>query len=317
MTGTVASFPRRPLVVALIRDREGQARIAEALRERADFVAVDTLDALEIALRRHAATVRVVIATPYDCHNAPVAPALSRLRSFAPAAPLIGYFRNGYSEEQEILAFARANMNGMAFRHVTDTRITLAAVISRSMHSSVAEEVMAVVRPHLQRDAERFVAYGVQHAYEQVGVEELASAFGRHRKTIAEYCAAADLPGPAALLTWCRFFVFGYHLDHGTASIEDLCETLDFPSPSALRTQLKRYTGRRPLELRSLGALRTILAAFLQPNAIGREARAVPIARPRPRALAARPRGRRHLGVEEVDGERSRHGGAEGGEAVG
>ena len=314
MTGSVVSLPRRPVIAALIRDREGQARIADALRDRGELVIVDTIAAFDAAIRANAAMVRVLIATPYDAQNAPVAPALARLRSVAPTAPLIGYFKNGYSEEHELLAFARAHMNGMAFRHVTDTRITLGAVIARSMHSSVAEEVMAIVRPHVGRRAERFVAYGVQHAYEQIGVEELASAFGRHRKTIGEWCGAAGLPGPAALLTWCRFFVFGYLLDHGAASVEDLALTLDFPSPSALRTQLKRYTGRRALELRAAGALDTIIAAFLDPNAIGREPRALAAAGAR--AHAPRARGGRQS-VGRGDAEAARHDGAEGGEAVG
>lgn len=263
-----------PCVVALIRDREGQARIAGALRDRAELVLTDGVAAFEAAVRANAACVRVLIATPTDVAGISVLPRLERVRALAPLALLIGYFRNGYSEEQEILAFARSQMNGMAFRHVTDTPVTLGAVIARSVHASVADEVLATLRPLLPPGAMRFVSYGVQHAYEQTTVEELASALGRHRKTISEQCVAAGLPVPSALLAWCRFFVFGYLLDHGTASIEDLVLTLDFPSPSALRTQLKRYTGQRALELRAAGALEAIVAAFLAPDAIGRERRA-------------------------------------------
>ena len=297
------------MIVALVRDREGQARIAEALRDRGELVIVDTIAAFEHAVLTRARVVRVLIATPYDANNQPLVPRLGRIRSLVPTASIIGYFRNGYSEEQEILAFARVQMNGMAFRHVTDTRLTLGAVISRSMHSSVAEEVMAVLRPHLSRDAERFVAYGVQHAYEQVSVEEIASAFGRHRKTISDYCIAAGLPAPAAMLTWCRFFVFGYLLDHGAATVEDLVLTLDFASPSALRTQLKRYTGRRALELRAAGALDSIVAAFLHPGAVGRERRAARV--PGPRRTPARA-----LPVRR-DAEALRQNAAQGGEAFG
>lgn len=261
-------------VVALIRDREGQARIADALRDRAELVVTTTVADFEAAVRAHVPDVRVLIATPTDAADVSVLPRLERVRSLVPAASLIGYFRNGYSEEQEILAFARSGMNGMAFRHVTDTRITLGAVLSRSMHATVAEEVLAVLRPRIGADAMRFVSYAVQHAYEQMTVEELASAFGRHRKTVTEQCIAAGLPAPSALLTWCRFFVLGYMLDHGSATVEDLVLALDFASPSAMRTQLKRYTGRRALELRAAGALPAIVEAFLDGGAIGRERRA-------------------------------------------
>ena len=307
MTGSVLTLPSRPVIVALVRDREGQARIADALRDRGEVVSVDSVADLEQAVRRHARAVRVIIATPYDVQNVAVAPRLARLRAFAPTASLIGYFRTGYSEEQEILAFARAQMSGMAFRHVTDTRLTLGAVISRSMHATVAEEVMEALRPRLGREAERFVAYGVLHAYEHVSVEELASAFGRHRKTITDHCIAAGLPAPAALLTWCRFFVLGYLLDNGEgeATIEDLALTLDFASPSALRTQLKRYTGRRALELRAAGALDAIAAAFFDARAFGRERRAPRLARTRhpgsPRlSIASDPES---LGDDDAEGD--------------
>lgn len=260
-------------MIALVRDREGQARISDALHGRAELVMTAAAAEFELAVREHAAKARILIATPTDAADMPVLPRLARIRSLVPAAALIGYFRNGYSEEQEILAFARAQMSGMAFRHVTDTRVTLGAVIARGMHATVAEEVMKVLRPRLSPVGARFVAYGLQHAYERATVQELASAFGRHRKTITSQCIAAGLPVPGALLTWCRFLVLGYLLDRGSSAVDELVLTLDFASSSALRTQLKRYTGRRPLELREAGALDSIIAAFLDPGAMGRVGR--------------------------------------------
>ncbi len=264
-------------MIALVRDREGQARIADALRGRAELVMTTLVADFDMAVRERAGRTSVLIATPADADGVSVLPRIERIRSLVPTASLIGYFRSGYAEEQEILAFARAQMNGMAFRHVTDTRVTLGAVLSRSMHATVAAEVMQVVRRHLTPAAVRFVEYGLQHAYEQATVEQLASAFGRHRKTITSQCIAAGLPVPVALLTWCRFFVLGYLLDRGSASVGELVLMLDFASPSAMRTQLKRYTGRRALQLRAAGALDAIIGEFLDPAAMGR-ARRTPLA---------------------------------------
>ncbi|HYD51625.1 MAG TPA: helix-turn-helix domain-containing protein [Gemmatimonadaceae bacterium] len=261
-----------PAAVLLVRSRTDRARLADALRGRARPVFVETVAELEHQVLRTVDPIVAVIAEPRDRDEVPTAPLLGRLRERRPGLSLVGYCGAGHEHSGDILDLASAGVHELMFRGLDESRHVLASVLARATHATAAESVLALVLPTVSENAAAYVSYCVHHAREDFDVEELASAFGLHRKTLIQRLREADLPTPSALIAWCRLFVVAHLLHAGGRAVDDIALALDFPSPGALRNLVKRYTGARPLELRARGGVRAVLAHFLSPDAFGRSA---------------------------------------------
>ena len=267
-----AGVPELPEAVLLVRNRTERARLSEALRGRARPRFVETVAELEQAVLRNVDPLAAVIAEPRDAEGVPSGPTLSRLRERRPGLSLVGYCGAGHEHSGAILELAAAGVHELMFKGMDESRHVLASVLARATHANAASSVLAVVMPRLSEAAQPYVSYCVHHAREDFDVEELASAFGLHRKTLIQRLREADLPTPSALIAWCRLFMVAHLLHTGDRAVDDIALALDFPSPGALRNLVKRYTGARPLELRARGGVRAVLEHFLSPDAFGRTA---------------------------------------------
>jgi AraC-like DNA-binding protein len=260
--------------ILLVRHRTDRARLTEALKGRARAVFVETVAELEHQVVRSVDPIAAVIIEARDRDDVPVAPTLERLRQRRPGLSLIGYCAAGHEFSSEILELASAGIHELMFKGLDESKNVLASVLARAKHATSAETVLAAVLPHVSESAIPYVSYCVHHARNDFDVEELAAAFGLHRKTLVQRLREADLPTPSALIAWCRLFVVAHLLHGGGRAVDDVAIALDFPSPGALRNLVKRYTGARPLELRARGGVRAVLSHFLSPNAFGRAPRA-------------------------------------------
>lgn len=272
--------PSLPVAVLLVRDRTDRAKLAEALRGRARPVFVDSAQDLEQRVSRSVDPIIAVIAEPRDADGVPSAPALARLHALRPGLSLVGYCDAGHEYSSDILELAIAGVHELMFRRLDESRHVLASVLARATHATAAEHVLAIVLPQLPAAAATYVGYCVHHAREDFDVEQLAAAFGLHRKTLGIRCREAGLPTPNALIAWCRLFVVAHLLAEGDRLVDDVALALDFPSPGALRNLVKRYTGGRPLDLRAGGGVRAVVACFLRPDAFGRDVQSAEEERP-------------------------------------
>ena len=269
---TDAGARELPTAVLLIRQRPDRARLADALRGRAQPVFVESVAELEHQVLRAVDPVVAVIVEPRDAEGIPTAPVLGRLRERRPELSLVGYCGAGHEHSGEILELASAGVHELMFRGLDESRHVLQSVLARATHATAAESVLAIVLPVVRDSAAPYVSYCVHHARDDFDVEELAAAFGLHRKTLIQRLREADLPTPSALIAWCRLFVVAHLLHAGGRAVDDIALALDFPSPGALRNLVKRYTGARPLELRARGGVRAVLSHFVSPDAFGRSA---------------------------------------------
>src|SRR4029079_12236459 len=89
--------------------------------------------------------------------------------------------------------------------------------------------------------------------------DDIAHALGIARRTLVSRLASAGLPGPAALITWSRLLVVAHLLEDPARSVDQVAAAVGFPSSTSLRVTCKRYTGVRPLDLRSRGGHRHVL----------------------------------------------------------
>src|SRR5215204_4741200 len=85
-----------PVAVLLVRDRTDRAKLAEALRGRAQPVFVDSAQDLELRVSRSLDPIIAVIAEPRDADGVPSAPALAHLHALRPGVSLVGYCDAGH-----------------------------------------------------------------------------------------------------------------------------------------------------------------------------------------------------------------------------
>jgi AraC-like DNA-binding protein len=93
-------------------------------------------------------------------------------------------------------------------------------------------------------------------------VEAVARTLGVTRKTLVNRLARAGMPGPSAMLAWCRLLLAAVALEDEGRSVKSIALTLDFASAGAHRSMMKRYTGQQPNEIRASGGLAVVVAAF-------------------------------------------------------
>lgn len=268
--------PRLPRLVALVVvNPSDRWRLIDAFRERATVTFVHTVAELDTQLAAAEATrdVAAVMIEPLDQEGAHTAPVVARYRARLEGVPFIGYCLKGIEHSKELLALARAGVDEVLFQGDELSRVTLGDALASATQASAAGDVLALVRPHVCAEAERFLSHTLYNATEDYDVPKLAAAFGINQATLLRRFRRYDLPAPGPFITWCRLMIAGHLLQDGRRAVEDVVLALGFASPSAFRNLTKRYVGLRPLELRAAGGLRPVLAAFTAPTALGRSLR--------------------------------------------
>ena len=259
-----------PRIAALVLGRLDRARLQDATRGRALLEQVETVGALEHLVARSVPRVAAVIAEPFDAQRTPTAPLLARLRAEYPGVALIGYCQPGHKHTSEILALARAGVHELVFRGVDDTAATFQQTLARASQSSAAREVLNALRPMISPDALWIIEASVQYAWPELDSRSLAQALGMNVKTLVKHCRSGGLPSPGALLNWIRLMVVAYLLEAEGRALEHVAASFGLESASPLRNLMKRYTGRRALEVRREGGLKVVIDAFLRADAFGR-----------------------------------------------
>jgi transcriptional regulator GlxA family with amidase domain len=127
----------------------------------------------------------------------------------------------------------------------------------------MADWAWAELRPVLDPRIAPFVRYCLLNADRKLTVDGVAVALAVHRRTLVNRCNGTPLT-PENVISWCRIVIASKLLDDVGRPIEKIALELDFPSANTLRNMLQHYVGLSPTELRSRGASRTVLAAFVR-----------------------------------------------------
>jgi AraC-like DNA-binding protein len=247
-------------VVALVLSRERRARIMAGVGRAAAVCFCEQREELA-ALASHPSTV-VVITETRDSDRAPVAPVVARLTAGPSSVPVIAYIGWPGTAPDDIVDVVRAGASdlvragfddaGVAFRTALRTAVlhTTANVIKRDVEAVVPARVWPVV------------AYALNHADRDLTVTELACALGVHRRTVARRLRAAGVPGPRALIRWCRLILAARMLEGNVRTVESVALGLDFESAGALRNALRRYAALTVSEVRRADGFRRVAHAF-------------------------------------------------------
>jgi transcriptional regulator GlxA family with amidase domain len=165
-----------------------------------------------------------------------------------PPSDIVDVVRAGASD----LVRAGFDDAGVAFRAALRTALVHAAAntITRDVEQMVPPAVWPVV------------AYALNHADRDLTVAELARALAVHRRTVARRLKAAGVPGPRALICWCRLILAAWMLEGKTRTVESVALALDFASAGALRNALRRYAALSVSDVRCRDGFRRVVDAF-------------------------------------------------------
>lgn len=253
-------FRSLPCIVALLDDRVVRARLEAALRDRATIhFSNDAVALLGDIARVRAVAVLLPVCARCGTSTAPIA---RRIRRAFPSVSLIGFVGAGRRPASEILDLARAGLHALIFDAADEGTLAVRAAISDAVHRCAVDSIATSMLHWMPRRLHAVARECLEQARTQSSVETVARALGVHRRTLNKRLTQAQLPPPRVLLAWCRVLLVARLLEDVERSVEQVAMELEFPSAAALRNMLKRYTGRCPGEIRTLGGLRYALHAF-------------------------------------------------------
>jgi AraC-like DNA-binding protein len=272
----VTERAERPEVLALLRDRDAAARVAEALRPGvpgapphagASVRMVATVRAFTQALADRPYALAVVDAR--DGEGVATEETVRAVRVRYPDLPVVGHAVARVGLSADAIALVRAGVHELVISGIDDAAAAFRAALVRATRRSAAERILAAVARTVPAEALPLVRYCLEHAAAAPSVPEIARALGVSRQTLSARLRAADLPGPRALAVWCRLLLAADLLAGGGRTVDQAALTFDFPSANAFRNTLRRHAGVGPADLRRLGSA-GLLAAFRDALATGR-----------------------------------------------
>lgn len=245
------------VLAALVLDREGRARIQEAVRpigaarffERAEDL-VAGLDDPDI---------RTVLLEPYDRDGRSLIATVRALHEGYPSLAILAYGAMRPGMMAEAVGLLRAGAHDVVIRGHDDEGVVLRTALERAAGRCTAELVLRELAPHIPESVRPAVQACLESPSKVSNVTELARTLGVHRKTLVNRLRVAGLPPPSELIGWCRVLHVSRLLEDPGRGIEEIALRLDFPSATALRNMLRRYTGLRPTTIRERGGLGHVL----------------------------------------------------------
>lgn len=249
-----------PEVVALVFGRDVQARLHEALEERAELCVVFTCHELYEAV----ATGRIsaVVAELRDSNGTLTAETIRRLRHEYPTVPVLAYCVASQPHAADLLAVAQAGVTGLLLRGIDDARPALHSALEAAEDACVARLAFANLAPFVNPQARPIVEYCLAHARHALTVDTVSRALGMHRKTLGARLSHSHLPPPQAVIGWCRLVLAARLMEDVGRPLERIAIELNYPSSAALRNMLARYTGLKIADVRGPNAFSRVLDAF-------------------------------------------------------
>jgi len=259
------------IVAALVLDPGHRLVLRRGLRGVADVHFCERIEGLRALVRR--SWVHLVITVPTDKAGRQTAATVAEIRQGFPSLPVIAYCALTAEDTHSLIALVRAGADDVIVRDFDDVGSVASQVIARAAASRVGERAFAELSPFVSASVRPILAYCLSNPTGATAVDDIAHALGIARRTLVSRLASAGLPGPAALITWSRLLVVAHLLEDPARSVDQVAAAVGFPSSTALRVTCKRYTGVRPLDLRSRGGHRYVIDLIRAE--IGMEQRAI------------------------------------------
>lgn len=233
-------------LAALVACRHDEARVVQAARGWSRPVFAASVEAFRALIGRIAPVSCAALLVARDEAGRPSAPLVAELKQAYPGFALLAYCDSRGPAAGDVVAMARAGVHALVFRCVDDVSPTLREVIESARRLSAAELVMTLLRQYkLERDALSLVDTLVSNVARFANVAGAAAFLGIHRRTFVSRCKRLGLPGPEALIGYCRLFIAAGILNASSSSIESVARIAGFVDGASLRHRISRVTGQR------------------------------------------------------------------------
>ena len=244
------------IVAALVLDPGHRLVLRRGLRGVAEVRFCERIEGLRALVRR--SWVHLVITEPMDRAGRQTAATVAEIRHGFPSLPVIAYCALTAADTHSLIALVRAGADDVIVRDIDDVGSVASQIIARAAANRVDEQALAELIPFVSASVRPILAYCLGNPTGAT-VENIAHALGIARRTLVSRLASAGLPGPAALITWSRLLVVAHLLEDPARSVDQVADAVGFASGTSLRVTCKRYTGLRPLDLRSHGGHRHVI----------------------------------------------------------
>lgn len=164
---------------------------------------------------------------------------------------------------QDIAELAELRPADIITMELDDQPQRLQASIRCAVQRNVLAEALLDLESRLGSNAYELVTQVLRRTDARLHTPELAAMLGLGRRTLERRLQRAGLPAPARLMMWCRLMHAARLLEDPGRTVENVAFALGFGSAAALCAALKRYTGFRSIQLRSRGAVSTVISAFV------------------------------------------------------
>jgi AraC-like DNA-binding protein len=255
------AHPRsRPIILASVEDDRERLYLERALRDVAvcEFVANERriLGAVD---RRQTGACLIDLTARDDRDYVDV---IRRIRHLYGFLPIIGYCALDARGSQHLLTTARAGATHLLIRGYDNPVMVVRTALGDAGWQWATEEVMRQLGQWLPPQAQRVFAYIVAHADVALSVEQIAGALTLNRRTLGRQLRRAGLPGPEAVVSWCRLLVAAQLMTRPEWTMERAALALRFASTSALRAMIRRYCDLPATALRQPDGLERVSDAF-------------------------------------------------------
>jgi AraC-like DNA-binding protein len=259
------------IVAALVLDPKDRLVLRRGLHGVAEVHFCERIEGLRALVRRFC--VHLVITEPTDKVGRQTAATVAEIRQGFPSLPVIAHCALTAADTHSLIALVRAGADDVIVRDFDDVGSVASQIIARAAVSRVGEQAFGELSPFVSASVRPILAYCLNNPIGSDGVEGIAHALGIARRTLVSRLGSAGLPGAAALITWSRLLVAAHLLEDPARSVDQVADAAGFRSGASLRVTCKRYTGLRPLDLRSRGGHRYVLDLIRAE--IGAERRAI------------------------------------------
>lgn len=246
-----------PRLLALLSDDVQITRLTEAATDR--YQVVLSPNWAELLMQAEQQSVAFIV---FDLYAAgpPCFDIVRSLRTTYPRTSLVAYQKSP-SSLGDIFDLGRLQVNGLIVFDHSDSVSSISSLLDHAEARTVSFQVRQ--RLHNASSAARdAVLLAITRAYENLSPTELAERLKLSRRVLVCHLAEANLPHPAALLTWGRLIIASTLLEGGLRSADSVALSLGFSSPSSFRNTCQRYLHTTPHGIKALGGSAWVINAM-------------------------------------------------------
>ena len=247
-------------VAALLLRKPERAHLERSLKSRATIAFCDRVDSL-IQLAE-AGPLSAVVTELRDIDGEVTGQTIAQIRERFPTLPIVIFVSLEASDVHELAHVPELRATAVVIRAYDDLAAEVLAAIRTVPEHPAEVKILDTVHRHAPRGLVNLFDFLAHAAVHPITVEQASKGVRVPRRTLGDQLKRANLPPMERLIGWMRLLHAAWKMDGHGRTVDSVANELQFKSGSALRHMVKRYTGRTPSEIWSLGGFAYLLTQF-------------------------------------------------------